>query len=437
MLASFGAGCAAAFLQKRAGASAHVRSATGYAFMNWGQSMLTWTGVKAPVCHYGCLPTESGVFPGLSGGLMLGLLWTLTMVWMHILVACRLELLERTSNQRYRAGCLRKLVWAQAFGAMAVILPCLSASVLLGLSPLESEGTLSPLESEGTGDADTIFWWCLSLLAVVFFAGLVSMLCSVVASMVAIWSLTKCFLQLRTVSCLAEREDTPVAVGSSLKRARRFAILQLMGVSASILFTILLIQVAVWASLHLSYASIDGDAAAEASALMDAMTFPFSVIALLTTCDYLSNAAAALLLSGSHRLLTKEGQPRQAKQPISCRRCTLKPKAMLARELEWSPLWKEKVEELSARGMTLRSLMCFYQEDLCSVPDWRYVPKDHKTRDVVRRAIIPITRAEECAYAVSTQNRDGAQKPAVMVTHNWGNCFKDLACGFQVFLSFK
>ncbi|CAK8985734.1 unnamed protein product [Durusdinium trenchii] len=92
----------------------------------------------------------------------------------------------------------------------------------------------------------------------------------------------------------------------------------------------------------------------------------------------------------------------------------------------WAPAWKAKVEELSMRGMTLNSFLDFYQEDLSSMSGWRYVPQMHKTRDVVRRAIIPLTRAEETAYSVSTLNRAGARRAEVMVTHNWGNNFNDL-----------
>ena len=78
------------------------------------------------------------------------------------------------------------------------------------------------------------------------------------------------------------------------------------------------------------------------------------------------------------------------------------------------------------RGMTLRSLLQFYQENLPSMPDWKYAPREHKTRDVVRRAIIPLTSREECAFSVSAFNKDGPKRAQVMVTHNWGNSFSDL-----------
>lgn len=78
------------------------------------------------------------------------------------------------------------------------------------------------------------------------------------------------------------------------------------------------------------------------------------------------------------------------------------------------------------QGVTLRSLLHFYQANLPSIPDWRYAPQDHKTRDVVRRVIIPLTSREECSYATSSLNRDGSQRAQIMVTHNWGNSFNDL-----------
>ena len=86
-----------------------------------------------------------------------------------------------------------------------------------------------------------------------------------------------------------------------------------------------------------------------------------------------------------------------------------------------------KVEELALRGMTLSSLLQFYQEDLVTMPDWRYSPKDHKTTDVVRGAIIPLTCEEESSYAGSALNRDGLRRPHVMVTHTVQDLSKFLA----------
>ena len=48
MLSSFGAGCVAAFLFRRAGASSHTKSACGYAIVNWIQAMLGSLGMSNP-----------------------------------------------------------------------------------------------------------------------------------------------------------------------------------------------------------------------------------------------------------------------------------------------------------------------------------------------------------------------------------------------------
>ena len=145
--------------------------------------------------------------------------------------------------------------------------------------------------------------------------------------------------------------------------------------------------------------------------------------------DSLGNAIAAMLLSGSHRLSEKGIEPipaSQARRQMCCQVRHAKPRAVLAKEAAWSPAWEAKVEELSLRGMTLRSLFRFYQEELPSVRNWSYVPREHKTRDVVRRVIISLTSREESSYAASTLNLDGPRRADVMVTHNWGNRFKDL-----------
>ena len=146
------------------------------------------------------------------------------------------------------------------------------------------------------------------------------------------------------------------------------------------------------------------------------------VLFLIQAFDALGNAVAVLLLSGSHRMAKVErsqGSHRSWKVE--------KPEHSRNQQTSHEDVnWTRKVEELSMRGMTLRSLLQFYQENLPSMPDWKYAPREHKTRDVVRRAIIPLTSREECAFSVSAFNKDGPKRAQVMVTHNWGNSFSDL-----------
>ena len=78
------------------------------------------------------------------------------------------------------------------------------------------------------------------------------------------------------------------------------------------------------------------------------------------------------------------------------------------------------------RGLTLNSLLKFYEEDLRQVDGWQYVPDVHRTKDVVRQVIVRLTAVEGSSYASSIYNMDKAQRAQIMVTHSWGNRFRDL-----------
>ena len=246
-----------------------------------------------------------------------------------------------------------------------------------------------------------------------FAIGGIALLCNWAASIVAICSFQKSYLELRRICRLAEANEAPISARSSLRRARRFAGLQGLGVSFSLVFTLLLVPARVVSIAVVSkVGGYDFDG-------YDALTV---VLFLIQALDALGNAVAVLLLSGSHRMAKVErsqGNHRSWKVE----------KAEHSRNQQTSHEdvnWTRKVEELSMRGMTLRSLLTFYQENLPSMPDWKYAPREHKTRDVVRRAIIPLTSREECAFSVSAFNKDGPKRAQVMVTHNWGNSFSDL-----------
>lgn len=155
---------------------------------------------------------------------------------------------------------------------------------------------------------------------------------------------------------------------------------------------------------------------------------------IVTAWRELVKAVLLLLMSGSHRVTNADSQNTQMhgstlcknSKQTCCRLCPAKSSAVPAKESDMSLPWKAIVEELSLLGMTLRSLLQFYQQDLPSISDWRYAPKVHQTRDVVRRAIIPLTAGKACAFAASSLNRDGAQRASIMVTQNWSNLYKDL-----------
>ena len=121
MLSSFGAGCVAAFLVRRAEASDHTKWACGYAIVNWIQAMLGSMGMEEPggrYCRYGVIPEGDTRYWALE--FCRWLLYLVASCWMQTLIASRLDLLEQSSTRNYCSSCFRRLMWAQVFGAAGV-----------------------------------------------------------------------------------------------------------------------------------------------------------------------------------------------------------------------------------------------------------------------------------------------------------------------------
>ena len=230
MLSSFAAGCVAAFLVRRAEASDHTKWACGYAIINWIQAMLGSLGMNNPAvvgnCRYGVIPPGwelGGTFWYSALALCRLLLYLVAAFWMQTLIASRLDLLEQSSNRNYRSSCFRRLMWAQVFGAAGVLLPI--AGIIYQMN---------------TGDIYSYSILTTSLTSLMAIGG-ITLLCNAAASIVAICSFRKSYSELRRVSRLAEANEAPISARSSLRRARRFAGLQGLGVSFSLVFTLLLV----------------------------------------------------------------------------------------------------------------------------------------------------------------------------------------------------
>jgi len=86
--------------------------------------------------------------------------------------------------------------------------------------------------------------------------------------------------------------------------------------------------------------------------------------------------------------------------------------------------WHEKVKELAHRAVTLEALVSFYLT-LGRTCMTHFDPSRHTTNDVVRQAIIPLSSARESSMAEVLMN-GAPTRPQSMVTHNWGNLFRDL-----------
>lgn len=86
--------------------------------------------------------------------------------------------------------------------------------------------------------------------------------------------------------------------------------------------------------------------------------------------------------------------------------------------------WEHKVTELAHRAFTVESLLHFY-----AGLGVRYMSHFnaamHTTEDVVRSAIIPLTRESQCHYSKLMTGGD-RRRPDRFCTHNWSNLFHDL-----------
>ncbi|CAK9045669.1 unnamed protein product [Durusdinium trenchii] len=432
MAASLGAACAAAFLFKRAGASQHAMSAVGYALLNWLQSVLMTLMVAAKPwgCRYGLLPTKQDL-PGKCHNDQCIILFTLgkvrwdflsplnmifwmrllaylaALIWMQWLLQRRIHALEKSSGCQYGGQWVLRLLQLQAL--------CIFFGIMI-LGPGIALLLMPPTE---------VVFVMLSIALVLGLVGAAGfMVANLLSSAIAIWALVRLVRDLNQARML---QNTPCDVKERLEEVWRSNRRQTIAVAFSLFLSVGLSPAVLW-QLHVTFSSNMKDVEYPAEHLTSVL-----VGVSVQVLDVLGNALAVILLSGTHRVIESDSM---CNCPTSS--CCFK------RQGEWDRAWKEKVEELSMRGITLNSLLKFYEEDLLLFDGWQYAPGKHRTRDVVRRVIIPVTAGElePCSYATSSYNRDKAQRAQIMVTHNWDNLFKDLLaaivanalqeCSFQV-----
>ena len=85
--------------------------------------------------------------------------------------------------------------------------------------------------------------------------------------------------------------------------------------------------------------------------------------------------------------------------------------------------WDQKVVQLAEQGVTLNAVVHFYKVDLPrQMPHFN--PAKHRTADVVRGAIIPLSKDARSSYA-SVLMGGRPTLPAKMMTHGWANLFRD------------
>lgn len=97
----------------------------------------------------------------------------------------------------------------------------------------------------------------------------------------------------------------------------------------------------------------------------------------------------------------------------------------MAKAGEGGEEWQDKVRELAGRGISLDALLKVYRslKEPGMFPD--YDPAKHTTRDVVKGCLIPWSASRGCACS-DIMMEGKYTRPEKMVTHNWGNLFRDL-----------
>lgn len=242
-----------------------------------------------------------------------------------------------------------------------------------------------------------------SILYVVFFT--LRGVCVFVLTVIAVLILRQLILARRAV--LRAAKTAKGRQKQEVESARKFVTRQLLGLTAIWATTILKIIV-----LLLARSWINGSNGSFEYAIIS--TFQHSL-------DTLGNLLGAFVLSG---VLSGAMTGSEARRQEEAARLQRRAKFCS----EWQPCedsaWQGTVEELAHRGFTIEALLRFYRDDLPSqMPD--FDSARHRTTDVVRRAIIPLSRKARTAYATVMMNGTPTL-PAKMVTHSWGNLFRDL-----------
>mmetsp|Transcript_91912 Transcript_91912/g.231082 ORF Transcript_91912/g.231082 Transcript_91912/m.231082 type:complete len:775 (-) Transcript_91912:52-2376(-) len=142
--------------------------------------------------------------------------------------------------------------------------------------------------------------------------------------------------------------------------------------------------------------------------------------------DGLCNVFALAILSG---LCKRQQQPKPLTDELSSR-STSSSSVDCDSSLEEPSCWQQKVEELAHRGFYLEHLLDFCEELLGpSTPMPGFDPLRSTTCDVVREAVIPLSRHEDGSggVALATRWNHGEELRAEsMVTHTWSNVFMHL-----------
>jgi len=148
------------------------------------------------------------------------------------------------------------------------------------------------------------------------------------------------------------------------------------------------------------------------------------ILSAISSLNDITNAIGIAITCG---ILQQGQEPPQSE----CEHCSTLSSAgrSLHPALQDDPLWSDKVEELAGRGVRLGDLLDFTQDLLATDLMPHFDPDRSTTNDVVRHAIVPLSRRGDGLGGVALATVWNEGRPAFaqrMVTHHWGNKFMHL-----------
>lgn len=388
------AGLAAALLldQRAQVAQSHISSAAYYAVSNWiaGMSTVVAPNVGAPSCFAAGWASRETLVAVMFA--LRSIFWLLGQLWMQQLVLDRIRALEASSLRPLGGSLMAKCMCYQlaSMALMCCFMPYVPHDCMKGR-------WFAHLYREPLKSLPSLVAACL-IVSSTFFSFVVSGLA------------VKCLLAV--VSVLQEAHETTcrchlstevhLDIGHALATAKR----QLGGVLASLMMSSF-----VWAAFAIWTASPTPGAE-----VLNIASQSF---------DTIVHAVAAIFLSGGHVAKTPS-IVRKLSEGTGC--CTMTSCLEPAQvQTDMGEMWNQRVIDLAHRSITLEVLLDFYGrlgKDLMP----HFDPNLHSTHNVVRQAIIPISKSSRSDGA-SVLMHGSRRPPDSMVTHAWTNRFRDLvAC---------
>lgn len=434
--ASTVAGSAACLMLMNSCGSPHILSAAGYALLNWFQGLIAAilpAHERAKTgCAYGMMqktfaPQELSTYDTADyykeyyGVIIVRtLLFLAGLIWMQHLMVRRVLAVETTSRRHFAGRCLATNIAIQKVAAIVVC----GVSLWIYTSIDDVKPTEAALQEASLHLLGHVpFWEECSQCS--YFVGLLSLQLILgglnfvlfVGTGVTVIVVMRIILRDLGKALLITKEFAPThprtrRAAQQLKRARTVVRRQLAGVALNGLASCGLLPLAVKTVLDGRGVTSVGDLPASTAMQM---------------LDILSCVAAALILSGGYRRSVNQRLPPPGEsEQCSCQFATVESVQAEAPNLSSvgrsSSAWAAKVMELAERGVTIRELLTFYRELKTVMPHFR--PSVHTTHDVVRHAIIPLTKHKKSSYVQAFGEQ--TCRPAKMVTHWWGNRFVDL-----------